>query len=102
MKRATFVIPKQDNEGREFPRAVVLEIQREILEQWQGFTVREVRGGWVDEAGKTYIDDSWEYTIVLEDERVESLVTWLKKIREALRQQAMWLETIEAQGQEVK
>lgn len=102
MKRATFVIPKQDNDGNRFPRAVVLEIQKEILEQWQGFTVREVRGGWVDEDGKTYIDSSWEYTIVLEDEKVESLIAWLKTVREKLKQQAMWLETVEAQGQEIR
>lgn len=102
MKRATFQIPKADNEGRRFPRAVVLGIRREILEQFEGFTVRETKGGWIGKDGKTYIDDNWEYTVVMEDIKIESLVAWLKKVREILRQKAMWLEISEAEGIEIK
>jgi len=102
MKRATFQIPKVDNEGRKFPRAVVLGIRREILERFEGFTVRETKGGWIGKDGKTYIDDNWEYTVVMEDSKIGSLVAWLKKVREILRQKAMWLEISEAEGIEIK
>lgn len=102
MKRATFQIPKADNERRRFPRAVVLGIRREILEQFEGFTVRETKGGWIGKDGKTYIDDNCEYTVVMEDTKIESLVAWLKKVREIRRQKAMWLEISEAEGIEIK
>ncbi|MDI6872087.1 MAG: hypothetical protein QME79_12240 [Bacillota bacterium] len=101
MKRATFIIPKADNEGRKFPTRTVAELRREILERFQGYTVREVKGGWMED-GREYQDESWEYTVVMDDEGLEWLVSWLRKAREVLRQEAMFLEVVEAEAQLIR
>ena len=99
MKKATFIIPKQDNEGNKFPKTTVLEIQRDILELYGGYTVRSVEGGWMDEAGKVYQEHNWEYTVVLEDSELEALVDWLEKMKVILRQEAMFLEVSDTKVQ---
>ena len=92
MKRATFIIPKQDNDGRRFPAKVLAELRRDILEQFNGYTVKDVEGAWLDEDGKTYHDESWEYTVVMEEGKIDKLVNWLGKAKDLLSQHAMWLE----------
>lgn len=58
-----------------------------------GYTVRDVQGAWVGGDGKTYYDESWEYTVVMDDEEeVGRLINWLEKAKDLLSQQAMWLE----------
>lgn len=100
MKRATFIIPKADNNGQPFPAKVVLELQRELLERFEGYTFRHASGAWV-ENGTTYYDESWEYTIVMEEGKLGELVDWLRKAKDLLSQQAMWLEIQEVDAQEV-
>lgn len=68
----------------------------------EGVHQREIRGGWIGDERRTYIDESLGHTVVMEDEKVESLVTWLRRVREMLRQKAIGLETTEAKGQEIK
>lgn len=97
MKKVTIIIPKRDNEGNKFPTNTMAEIQKEILRNYGGYTVREVRGAWLGDDGKTYIDDSWEYVIVMDDKGVEVIEKWLVKVRDLLRQQAMYLEVSEAE-----
>lgn len=97
MKKVTIIIPKRDNEGNKFPTNTMAEIQKEILRNYGGYTVREVRGAWLGDDGKTYIDDSWEYVIVMDDKGVEVIKKWLVKVRDLLRQQAMYLEVSEAE-----
>lgn len=92
MKKATFTIPKQDNEGNKFPKTTILEIQRDILEQYRGYTVRSVQGGWMDSEGKVYQEQNWEYTVVLDDDQLKGLVSWLEKMKIVLKQEAMFLE----------
>jgi hypothetical protein len=92
MKRATFTIPKQDNEGRTFPKTTILEIQRNILETYGGYTVRSVHGGWMDGDGKVYQEQNFEYTVVLEEHQLKDLKNWLEKMKAVLRQEAMFLE----------
>lgn len=95
MKRTTFIIPKQDNQGNKFPTKLIAEIRREMLEQFGGYTVREVKGAWLGDDGKIYHDESWEYTIVMDEADVPKLEKWLAKIRDLLSQEAMWLEVSE-------
>ncbi len=92
MKKATFIIPKQDNNGNKFPKSIILEIQRDILEQYEGYTVRSVQGGWVDEHGKAYQEPNWEYTVVLDENQLKGLASWLEKMKVVLKQEAMFLE----------
>lgn len=98
MRKATFIIPKTDNRGNRFPANVVQEIQRDILKQFQGYTVKDAAGGWMDKEGKTYIDQSWEYTVVTDEEGVARLKEWLKKVKDLLSQEAMWLEVQETES----
>jgi hypothetical protein len=102
VKRATFIIPKADNEGQRFPTATVARLRREILENLKGYTVREVKGGWIGEDGKTYQDESWEYTVVTDEEQVGWLVGFLKRARETLRQEAMYLVVTEVEAQLIR
>lgn len=97
MKKATFIIPTADNQGRKFPAATMDGIQQEILREFGGFTVREVTGGWVDEQGKSYIEQNLEYTIVMDDEAIERLAQWLEKVKGLLSQKEMWLEAHETE-----
>ena len=92
MKKATFIIPKQDNDGNKFPKTTILEIQRDILEQYGGYTVRSVQGGWMDGDGKVYQEQNWEYTVVLDESQLKGLASWLEKMKLVLRQEAMFLE----------
>lgn len=98
MKKATFIIPKQDNNGKKFPAKVLAELRRDILEQFGGYTVRDVDGAWLGDDGKTYHDSSWEYTVVMENEAIEKLVVWLEKAKDLLSQRAMWLEVQETES----
>lgn len=98
MKRTTFVIPKADNDGRPFPTKVIAGLQRELLEEFGGYTVQEVRGAWLGDDGKTYHDESWQFTIVMEEEGIGRLVKWLEKTRDLLSQQAMWLEVSDTEA----
>ncbi|MBE3575693.1 MAG: hypothetical protein IMW99_09640 [Firmicutes bacterium] len=98
MKRTTFIIPKTGNDGKLFPTKLIAGLQQEMLEQFGGYTVREVRGAWLGDDGRTYHDESWEYTIVMEEAVVEKLVQWLEKAKDLLSQEAMWLEVLEAEA----
>jgi squalene cyclase len=96
MKRVTFIIPKLDNNGKRFPAKVLAELRRDILEIAGGYTWRHVRGAWYDEDdGTTYQDASWEYTVVMEEAKIEELLRWLEKAKNLLAQQAMWVEVQE-------
>ena len=92
MNKATIIIPKKDNNGNKFPTAVIAQIQKDILKEYGGYTVRNVKGAWLGPDGKTYMDDSWEYSIVMDDEGVKKIENRLIKIKELLRQEAMYLE----------
>jgi len=59
MKKTTFIIPKQDNNGKKFPAKVLVELRWDILEQVGGYTVRDVDGAWFGRDGNTYHDSSW-------------------------------------------
>lgn len=98
MKKATFIIPKLDNDGKRFPAKVLAELRRDILEQFGGYTVRDVKGAWLGDDGKTYYDSSWEYTVVTEESKIAELVQWLTKVKDLLSQQAMWLEVQETES----
>lgn len=93
MVKATFVIPKADNNGKRFDSIVMTNIQRDILERFSGYTAREVQGAWLEEStGKTYFDESWEYTVVMETAELGILRQWLKSIKTVLGQKEMFLE----------
>lgn len=62
------------------------------MEQFRGYTVYESRGAWVGDDGKTYHDESWQYTIVMQELEVGKLIRWLEKAKDLLRKEAMWLE----------
>jgi hypothetical protein len=95
MKKVTIIIPKRDNEGKKFSTAMIAEIRKDILRKYNGYTVKNVRGAWKGEDGKTYLDESWEYTMVTDDEGVKWIEGWLVKIKDLLRQEAMYLEVTE-------
>ena len=101
MKRVTFIIPKNDNNGAPFPTATIAEIRKDILRSFGGYTVRDVRGEWVDGEGRTYQDDNWEYTIVMEEKEVEKVESILAKTKRLLDQQAMWLEVSDTEAKSV-
>ena len=98
MKRATFIIPKADNDGQPFPTKLIAELRRDILEMYGGYTVRDVQGAWLGDDGKTYHDENWEYTVVMTEDDLPKLVTWLEKAKNLLSQQAMWLEVQETEA----
>jgi hypothetical protein len=98
VKRVTFIIPKNDNNGAPFPTATIAEIRKDILRNFGGYTVRDVRGEWIDSDGKTYQDDNWEYTIVMEEKEVEKVESILAKAKRLLSQQAMWLEVSDTEA----
>lgn len=96
MKIATFTIPKAGNDGKKFPKTMMMEIQRDLLEMFEGYTAREVSGGWIEKDGTVYREDNWEYTVALEEGRFRELVTWLRRMKRVLKQKAMYLEVTDA------
>ncbi len=93
--KATFIIPKADNNGVLFPTGLVAKIQIQIIDMFGGYTLREATGAWQDEDGKIYYDNNWVFEVSMKKDQVATLVEWLEKIKATLEQEAMYLELSE-------
>lgn len=87
---ATF--PKQDNEGNLFSASSFHYVESYLLESVGGYTVTECSGGWAD-GGKTYLDHSFVYSVVVDDmgkaNAVMANLKWL--ILNDFRQHSAWI-----------
>lgn len=82
MYNVKFVIPKADNNGRYYDKAVFAQIEKNLLDITGGLSKYDVAGQWVD-AGTVYTDNSVVYDLVVDDDQqvdaLRALVTALKK-----------------------
>lgn len=77
---AQFVIPKQDNEGKSLVWHHE-QYMKAFCACFGGFTAYDVRGGWMNEHGKLYHDESVSYHIAMDD--TAENVAKLRKLAEA-------------------
>jgi hypothetical protein len=96
MIKATFIIPKADNNGVLFPTGLVAKLQMQIIDMFGGYTLREATGAWQDEDGKIYNDNNWVFEVSMKKDQVATLVNWLEQAKVVLGQEAMYLEITEA------
>lgn len=63
---AQIILPKFDNSGASLTWSHA-NFQRKFCEAFGGFTAYDVRGGWIDHAGKLYQDESVSFHIAMDD-----------------------------------
>lgn len=63
---AQIILPKTDNDGNSLTWAHVA-YQRAFCTVFGGFTAYDVRGGWMDDSGRIYQDESVSYHIAMDD-----------------------------------
>jgi len=93
MVKAAFLIPVKDNEDQPFPDEDFVWLREELVRRFEGFTRdRRVDGEWY-EGGERFADESFRYTVVLDEERMPLLDELLRSACARFRQEALYLET---------
>lgn len=90
------LVPVADNDGHPFHPDTLASFEAHLLALAGGFTRKgEVAGVWRDEAGRTYRDRSWLYSLTVPRERATVIATTLdRSIRDAFRQEASFVELL--------
>lgn len=93
MVKTTFLVPINDNEGKDFHASDWRKLESMLIEAFGGFSrTRGVHGEWKYQ-GKVYRDISRQYSVSLES--WHHLPAWLdiiKWAREHFRQEALYVE----------
>lgn len=92
MVKTEFLIPKQDNEGHEYPDSYWSELEEQLL-QFGGFTWTDGQVGAWRSRGKVYAGVSRRYDVDLPSWTL--LAAWLEIVRWVARrfnQEAMYIE----------
>lgn len=63
---AQIILPKQDNDGKSLTWAHDI-YQKAFCSAFGGFTAYDVRGGWMNDKGILYQDESVSYHIAMDD-----------------------------------
>lgn len=63
---AQIILPKSDNDGKSLTW-VHSQYQKTFCIVFGGFTAYDIRGGWMDDSGRIYQDESVSYHIAMED-----------------------------------
>src|SRR5262245_39404215 len=66
-----FNVPLTDNEGQAIDPQVILDLQRELLEQFGGFTILPTsQGRWQSRAGRVYQEEVVVYEVAVPEDKV--------------------------------
>jgi hypothetical protein len=94
--RASFLIPLRDNDGLPFDYSDFSWLHDQLLDRFTGFTRDGIVSGEWFESGIRYADDSYRFVVAVPKEQVDTLAELLEVACERFKQEALYLETIEA------
>jgi hypothetical protein len=94
--RASFLIPLCDNSGQPFSHSEFAWLHRQLASYFTGFTRDGIVSGEWTESGIHYADDSYRFVVAIPKEQVETLTTLLEDACTRFKQEALYLEIIEA------
>lgn len=89
-----FLIPTYDRDGRPYPRSTHHQIQHDIEERYDGWSLaakKPLKGAWRNpESGDIEYNESWRYEIGIPPSRLSELDDYLAKLSHHLGQKALW------------
>jgi hypothetical protein len=88
-----FKVPLMDNAGRPVEPRVILDLQRELRENFEGFTVNSTsQGHWQSQAGRLYEEEIVGYEVAIPEDKVSLLRDMVCRIGVRLGQLAMYFD----------
>jgi hypothetical protein len=88
-----FNVPLADNEGEPIDPRVIVELHRELLAQFGGFTIHPTsQGRWLSRAGRVYQEEVVVYEVAITEDKVPLLRDVVCRLGQALGQLAMYLD----------
>lgn len=89
-----FLVPVYDRDGKPYPRDLLNQIQRELEERFDGWSLaadQPLPGAWRNpETGEVEYDQSWRYELGVQRERLAELDDYLAVLADRLGQKAIW------------
>ena len=88
-----FNVPLTDNEGRPIDPQVIVDLHRELLGQFGGFTIHPTsQGRWQSRAGRVYQEEVVVYEVAIPPEKVATLRDVVSRLGRRLGQLAMYFD----------
>jgi hypothetical protein len=88
-----FNVPLTDNEGRPIDPLVIVDLHRELLENFGGFTIHPTSlGRWQSRAGRVYQEEVVVYEVAVPEDKVPQLRDVVRRLGTRLGQLAMYFD----------
>jgi hypothetical protein len=88
-----FKLPLRDNMGQPVEPQVVLDLQRELRENFGGFTINPTsQGQWQSQVGRSYEEEIVEYEVAIPEDKVPLLREMVCRTGVRLGQLAMYFD----------
>ena len=88
-----FKLPLRDNNGQLVEPKLILDLQRELRENFEGFTINPTsRGQWESQAGRLYEEEVVGYEVAIPADKVSPLRALVCRIGVQLGQLAMFFD----------
>jgi hypothetical protein len=88
-----FKLPLTDNDGRPIAARLILDLHRELLGEFQGFTIHPTSvGRWRSRAGRLYQEEVVDYEVAVANDKVAVLRDAVCGIGRRLGQLAMYFD----------
>lgn len=89
-----FKVPLMDNHGQPIEIQVILDLHREMLAQFQGFSIHPTsQGRWQSRAGQLYQEEVVVYEVAIPEDRIEFLRNAVCRLGRRLNQLAMYFDS---------
>ena len=90
--KAVFYIPLRDNDGRDLRRDI-LDLEGELYLRFVGWScLGLIKGAWKMADGSQSLDDSFAYSLILDELRIPELEQVLLTFKSKTTQEAIYLE----------
>src|ERR1700680_1659823 len=88
-----FKVPLMDHEGHPIEARVILDLHRELLAEFQGFTIHPTsEGRWQSRAGRLYQEEVVVYEVAVPEAKVSFLPDVVCGLGQRLGQLAMYFD----------
>jgi hypothetical protein len=88
-----FKVPLTDNAGQPIEARAILELHRELMAAFQGFTIHPTsQGRWQSRAGRVYQEEVVVYEAAVAQEKVTVLRDLVRRLGRSLGQLAMFFD----------
>lgn len=95
MKVLNLILPKKNNQGREFDYCLIQSIEHEIIKIAGGYSKNDIQGAWKDqETNKVYLDNNTSYEIIVEsDKQSHDILTLASDLKTILDQESILVKS---------